>query len=117
VYVVVCVPFGVLVAFHLGDPVVLPTRRSSGLVVLSSFSTSCVGACALLTARLTALLVPLTVAPLGGLVIDAVIPGGGVAPPQVAPDGTTGAVASLLIVTGVEKPQLPAASVATACAW
>ena len=68
----------------------------------------------MLTAILTVLLVPLTVAPLAGLVIDAVNVGGGVDPLHVAPDATTGDVASLLIVTGVDFVQFPAASMATA---
>ena len=83
--------------------------------MLSSFSTNCVGDCALLTARLTPLLVPLTVAPLAGLAMDAVSPGGGGEPPHVAPEDTTGAVASLLIVTGADAVQLLELSVATAC--
>jgi len=41
--------------------------------------------------------------------------GGGADPPQVAPEVTTGDVASLLIVTGADTVQLPAVSVATAC--
>ena len=64
---------------------------------------------------LTLLLVPLTVAPLAGLVIDPVSAGGGKEPAQAAPDGVTGAVASLLIVTGADAVQLPEVSVATAC--
>src|SRR5437763_5972112 len=64
---------------------------------------------------LTPLLAPLTVVPLAGLVIDAVMLGGGADPPQVAPEVTTGDVASLLIVTGADTVQLPAVSVATAC--
>ena len=71
----------------------------------------------MLTARLTPLLVPLTVAPSVGVVIDAVRPGGGGVPPHVAPEGTTGDAASLLIVTAVDTAQLPALSVATAWTW
>ena len=83
--------------------------------MLSSFSTNCVGDWALLTAMLTPLLVPLSVAPSDGLVIEAVIVGGGGDPPQAAPDGTTGIVASLLMVTVVDVVQFPDVSVATAC--
>src|SRR5438552_16005977 len=64
---------------------------------------------------LTPLLIPLTVVPLAGLVVAAVGAGGGRRPPQVAPEATTGVVASLLIVTAVDAAQLPAVSVATAC--
>src|SRR5205823_3888471 len=54
--------------------------------------------------------------PFVGLVIDAPSAGGVPPPPaQEAPDGFTGLVASLLIFTAAERPQLPAASVATAC--
>ena len=53
--------------------------------MLSSFSTNCVGDWALLTVMLTPLLVPLTVAPFAGLVIDAVSAGEVALPP--APDG------------------------------
>src|SRR5205807_33327 len=113
----VCVPFAVVVVSHVGDAVLPLTLWLYSVVPLSSFSTNCVGAWALLTARLTPLLVPLTVIPLAGLVIDAVMPGGGGEPPHVAPDATTGVVASLLIVTAAEIAQVPALSVATACTW
>ena len=71
--------------------------------------------CALLALMLT-VTVPLTVMPVAGLVIEAASAGGGGgAPPHVAPEVTTGVVASLLIVTAGDRPQLPAASIATAC--
>src|SRR5438270_9151604 len=66
VKVSVCVPFAVVVVSHVGDAVLPLTLWLYSVVPLSSFSTNCVGAAALLTARLTPLLVPLTVAPLSG---------------------------------------------------
>ncbi|HMC71682.1 MAG TPA: hypothetical protein VKJ07_21170, partial [Mycobacteriales bacterium] len=53
-----------------------------------------------------------TVAPLTGALIDTF---SGVEPG--APEGTTGEVASLLMITGVETVWFPAVSVATACTW
>src|SRR5207253_2446299 len=112
----VCVPLAVVVVSHVVDTVVSLTLWLKSVVVLSSFSRNWVGAWAFLTIRLTALLTPPSVAPLAGLVIAAVIAGGGVGPGlQAAPDATAGVVASLMIVTGVDAEQFPKASVATAC--
>src|SRR5690242_8246615 len=79
------------------------------VVALSSLSVNWLGEpWALVAAMLTAT-VPLTVAALAGLVIDA--PSGGGAAPQGAPEATMGDVLSLLMVTAVDIAQFPAASV------
>src|SRR5207253_2725145 len=70
----------------------LATLWVESVVALSSWRTNCVGEPWALPAAMLTVTMPLTVAPLAGLVIDAAS-GGGVAPP--APEGTSGEVASL----------------------
>src|SRR5688572_17235114 len=84
------------------------------IVVPPLWSRNVVGEPSTLLADMLTVTVPLTVAPLAGLVMAA--PSGGVVvpPPAVAPEGTTGEVASLKMVIFAETVWLPAVSVATA---
>src|SRR5207244_13452385 len=114
-----CAPRVSPLVSHVADAAGPAPRWSQGVVALSCRSTTRVGEPCPFAAPMLTVTTPLTDAPFAGLMIDAVsVDGGGVPPPHCgAPDAFTGLVASLLIVTAGETPQLPAASVASACTW
>src|SRR5438034_60042 len=118
VAVSVCVPF---VAVFVSHEIEYGAVVSSALRLAPS-SLNCTPAMPTLSVAFALTVMdPLTVAPFAGAVMDTVggvVSGGGVPPPPLhvgAPDGFTGLVASLLIVTGADAVQLPEVSVATAC--
>src|SRR5215831_2768711 len=86
----VWLPFGTPVVFQLAVAVAPLTLWLEIVVLLSSFSTNDVGEPCALVADIPTVTVPLTVAPLAGLVIAALRGGGVPPPPPEAPEGTTG---------------------------
>src|SRR5215467_1837981 len=91
-------PFADPVVFHAADALGLPVLPLNSTLELSTLSVN-VTAPEAVPAVIPTVTLPLTVAPLAGLVIDAVKGGRPPPPPVDAPDGWTGDVASLLIVT------------------
>ena len=90
----VCVVLAAVVVSQLAEAVGPLTLWLESVAALSSWSRNWVGEPWALPAAIVTVTVPLALAPLAGLVIEAVSAGGGGVPP-LAPEGTSGEVASL----------------------